>query len=48
MKYRCANCNFTWVPKTSKLPTNCPYCGKNNDFSADEEASFSDVNDLLK
>jgi len=47
-KYKCANCNFSWVPKTQKLPTNCPYCGKTTDFSMDGEASFSDVDSLLR
>jgi DNA-directed RNA polymerase subunit RPC12/RpoP len=26
MKYRCANCNYRFSPKTDKVPNRCPYC----------------------
>ncbi|MBU2523235.1 MAG: endonuclease Q family protein [Nanoarchaeota archaeon] len=47
-KFHCANCNFSWIPKTQKLPTNCPYCGKATNFSMEGEASFTDIDKFLK
>lgn len=24
--YRCARCNWEWLPRTSRRPTICPHC----------------------
>lgn len=49
-KLSCNSCNFKWNSKTGKVPTRCPYCGKDGSVMDmdSSEARFLDVDDLLK